>query len=60
MPDSGWMIARAADNHDVRNVNSALFLNDSALDVLGRVSAGVALEETDPFDDNSVLAPENA
>jgi hypothetical protein len=60
MPDSGWMIAGAADNHDIRNVDSALFLNDAALDVLGRVCASMALEETDPFHDNSVLVSENA
>jgi hypothetical protein len=41
-------------------VNGALFLNDATLDVLGRVRAGMALQEADPFDDNPVLAPENA
>jgi hypothetical protein len=41
-------------------VDGALFLNDTSLDVLGRIRAGMALEETDPFHDNPVLAAENA
>ena len=60
MPNSGRMIAGAADNHDVRYMNGALFLNDPPLDVLGWVCAGVALHKTDPLYDDAILAAKNA
>ena len=55
VPNSGWLIAGAADNHDIGDMNGALSLNNAAFDLLGRISASVPLQETDPFDDNSVL-----
>jgi len=60
VPDSGWIVARTADNHDVGYMNRALFFNDPPPDVFGRIGARMALQKTDTFHDNPVLVAQHA
>jgi hypothetical protein len=58
--NSGGLIARTAQDHYVRDVNRRLSLDNPPLDVLGGISPGMTLQQTDSLDNDSVFVSDDS